>query len=62
MAPDERPDIEETKITRARCRRCDRILKSEDSIQLGYGPTCYKKIHIIHQKPLFDLEEETDER
>ncbi|MFW6025479.1 MAG: DUF6011 domain-containing protein [Candidatus Woesearchaeota archaeon] len=27
-----------------RCRRCNRILKTEESKNLGYGKVCYKKI------------------
>lgn len=34
------------------CTRCNRQLKSEKSMELGYGPTCYKK----HQKELADAE------
>lgn len=34
------------------CGRCNRQLKSEKSIELGYGPTCYKK----HQQALADEE------
>lgn len=25
------------------CKRCGRELKNQHSIDLGYGPTCYKK-------------------
>lgn len=34
------------------CARCNRQLKSEKSIELGYGPTCYRK----DQKELADAE------
>ena len=34
--------MEETKIV-ARCIRCGRKLKSEESKRIGYGPTCNKK-------------------
>lgn len=27
-----------------RCKRCNRILKSQKAIELGYGSFCYKKI------------------
>jgi len=27
-----------------RCRRCHRVLKDAESIIIGYGPICYKKI------------------
>jgi len=26
-----------------RCRRCGRILRDPQSIQIGYGPVCYEK-------------------
>ena len=32
------------------CARCNRQLKSEKSLELGYGPTCYRK----HRKELAD--------
>ncbi|MFW9772953.1 MAG: DUF6011 domain-containing protein [Candidatus Heimdallarchaeota archaeon] len=28
------------------CKRCGRVLKSAKSIELGYGPTCYKIINL----------------
>ena len=31
------------------CFRCGRILKSEESMVLGFGPTCYKKW--VEEKP-----------
>lgn len=31
------------------CFRCGRILKSEESMTLGFGPTCYKKW--VEEKP-----------
>lgn len=30
------------------CARCNRQLKSEKSMELGYGPTCYRK-HLKEQ-------------
>lgn len=27
------------------CKRCGRALKSRTSIQRGYGPHCYEKVH-----------------
>lgn len=27
-----------------RCIKCNRLLKTEESKALGYGPSCYKKI------------------
>jgi hypothetical protein len=38
------------------CRRCGRVLKSEKSIKLGYGPTCYR-IRTNHDNPI-NIEEE----
>jgi len=32
------------------CKRCNRILKSQNSISLGYGPTCAKLEGIIKPK------------
>lgn len=34
------------------CSRCNRKLKTAKSIELGFGPTCYKK----HQQELADKE------
>lgn len=31
------------KIKMVRCKICNRVLKNEDSIERGYGLTCYKK-------------------
>ena len=39
------------------CARCNRQLKSEKSMELGYGPTCYKK----HLKELADAEFEKNQ-
>jgi len=37
-----------------RCRRCNRKLKNPESIELGFGSTCYKKImRSTKQKSLF---------
>lgn len=27
-----------------KCKRCNRKLENEQSIKLGYGSTCYKKV------------------
>lgn len=37
------------------CRRCGRVLKDEESIQKGFGRTCYKKFlaEQPQQIPLF---------
>ena len=29
-----------------RCKRCNRVLKSEESIKLGYGPKCFRIINL----------------
>lgn len=40
-----------------RCRRCGRVLKTPESMELGYGPTCYKKfLQTSHMKKLIELE------
>lgn len=39
------------------CERCNRQLKSDKSMVLGYGPTCYKK----HLKALADAEFEKNQ-
>ena len=42
-------------ISKKLCNRCHRLLKDKKSIELGFGPTCYKK-HLEKQKNyLFDL-------
>lgn len=28
-----------------KCKRCGRVLKTEKSITLGYGQTCFKKVY-----------------
>lgn len=38
------------------CRRCHRKLVDENSIKLGFGPTCYKKYLSRKKSYLFDLE------
>ena len=41
-----------------RCRRCNRLLKTEVAQQRGYGPLCFRKIkkeNMLHQKDLFNL-------
>lgn len=32
------------------CKRCNRLLKSEHSKELGYGSSCYKKAGLIPEK------------
>lgn len=39
------------------CKRCNRQLKTVKSMELGYGPTCYKK----HLKALADAEFERNQ-
>lgn len=39
------------------CERCNRQLKTSNSIELGFGPTCYKK----HLKALADDEFERNQ-
>ena len=29
-----------------RCKRCNRVLTSQESIKLGYGPRCFRIIHL----------------
>ena len=38
------------------CKRCGKVLKAARSVELGYGPTCYKKIK--NQDNNINLEEE----
>ena len=38
------------------CKRCGKVLKAARSVELGYGPTCYKKIK--NQDNKINLEEE----
>lgn len=33
-----------------RCKRCNRILKSEESIKRGYGKTCYNIVQLNNQE------------
>ena len=33
----------EEEVEYLRCKRCGRVLKSEESMKLGYGPMCYAK-------------------
>ena len=33
----------ENKLEKTSCKRCGRKLKSSTSIELGMGPTCWKK-------------------
>lgn len=33
-----------------RCKRCNRVLKNKESIQLGYGKTCYR-IFLLNNQP-----------
>lgn len=38
------------------CRRCGRKLKNPESIELGFGSTCYKKFMAeSNHKPLFEM-------
>ena len=38
------------------CRRCGRKLKKPESIELGFGNTCYKKFTAeSNHKPLFEM-------
>lgn len=38
------------------CRRCRRKLKNPESIELGFGNTCYKKFMAeSNYKPLFEM-------
>jgi hypothetical protein len=38
------------------CRRCGRKLKNPESIELGFGNTCYKKFMAeSNYKPLFEV-------
>jgi len=38
------------------CRRCGRKLKNPESIELGFGSTCYKKFMAEStHKPLFEM-------
>lgn len=39
------------------CKRCGRKLRSAESIELGYGATCYKKAAETIIKPLFSMKE-----
>jgi len=38
-----------------RCKRCNRILTSEESIKRGYGPTCYRIMQFQKQESENDL-------
>lgn len=41
-----------------RCKRCNRILKSQKAIELGYGSFCYKKIIDFNRyKKLFEYKD-----
>ena len=48
--------MEDQEKKRSRCSRCGRILKSKESIQLGYGPVCYKKVK-AQKNRLFEMGE-----
>jgi len=39
-----------------KCKRCNRELRSEKSIKLGYGETCYRIVNL--KKPVLDIETE----
>lgn len=38
------------------CKRCHRTLRDEQSIKLGYGKICYRKIKKRNAYYLFDIE------
>lgn len=40
-----------------RCKRCNRILTSKESIKRGYGLTCYRIVQLQEKQPAFDMEE-----
>ena len=60
-------DVQENRVF---CQRCGKRLKDTKSMEIGFGPTCYKK-HLEekakHRRPLFtvrqrkDKEEQTNE-
>lgn len=37
-----------------KCKRCGKLLKSEKSIQLGFGVCCYKHYKLNSKKTLFE--------
>ena len=38
----------------ARCLRCHRALRDEESKRIGYGPECRKKVNPAHYRPVMD--------
>jgi hypothetical protein len=40
------------------CKRCNRVLKSQESRERGYGKTCWEKAQ-KNIKPLFNLNEKS---
>ncbi len=40
-----------------RCKRCNRILTSKESIKRGYGLKCYRIVQLQEREPAFDMEE-----
>lgn len=43
----------ESEISYSRCQRCGRKLKNPVHMEMGYGPTCYKKMKSKQQRRLF---------
>lgn len=48
LQTEDRPHQSKRKSSKV-CFRCGRLLKSEESMILGFGPTCYKKW--VEEKP-----------
>jgi ATP-dependent exoDNAse (exonuclease V) alpha subunit len=49
----ERPKPETVRIwIPARCRRCNRLLKDDDSMERGFGPECAKKVNPAEYAPV----------
>lgn len=42
------------------CKRCHRKLKDDNSILLGYGPTCYRKVKSHTETYLFKMEDKNE--
>jgi len=36
-----------------KCLRCGRVLKRQENKELGYGPSCYKKMKNKKERKLF---------
>ena len=49
--------IEEKEKPKVYCKRCGRLLKGETSVELGYGPQCYRiqKLEKNQQITLFNI-------